>query len=121
MATDPLVTQTQVLCDIHATKDGVAGFVLTWGPMANGDVGSQISLPGNADKTIQVTGTFGSGGSATLQGSNDGVNFFALTNPSGNTIALTSAGLQTVTEAVAYICPAVTAGDGTTSLTVAVF
>ena len=120
MAVDA-VTKTQVLTDLHGTLDAVAGWLLTWGPMANSDTGVSVSLPGNADKTIQVTGTFGSGGSATLQGSNDNINFFALTDPTGTAIAITSAGIKAVTEAVAYIRPAITAGDGTTALTVVVF
>jgi hypothetical protein len=93
--------------------------------MANGDTGTPITLPGNGDKSIHVTGTFGAGGSCTLEGSNDETNpptnWFALTNPSGSVIAITSAGGQAVVEAVVWIRPHVTAGDGTTALVAKVF
>lgn len=123
MATDA-VTQTQILGNVNGTNDFAAGWVLSWGSvtgMANGDTGAPVSLPGHADRTMQVTGTFGSGGSVTLQGSNDGVNYYALNNPSGTAIAVTSAGIVACIEPVVWIRPAVTAGDGTTSLAVTVF
>lgn len=113
MTVQPLTT--------HGTGAGTAGAQLTWGPMANGDTGAPAQLPGSGDKSIAVTGTFGAAGSCTLEGSNDGTNFFALTNPTGSVIAITSAGMQAVTEACIYIRPHVTAGDGTTSLTATVF
>jgi hypothetical protein len=115
------VTKTQILTDLHGTLDAVAGWNFTWATMANGDTGAPVNFPGNADKTIQVTGTFGAAGSCTLQGSNDGVNYFALTNPTGTTIAMIVAGIQAVTEACQFVRPAVTAGDGTTALVAVVY
>lgn len=114
-------TKTQVLVDLHGTLDAVAGYSLQWAAAANGDTGAPQLLPGYADKSIQVTGTFGSGGSCTLEGSNDGVNYFALTDPTGTTIAITSAGGKAITESTMYIRPHVTAGDGTTALVATVF
>ena len=115
------VTKTQILTDLHGTLDAMSGWNFTWAAMANGDTGAPVNFPGNADKTIQVTGTFGAGGSATLQGSNDGVNYFALTNPTGTVIALTANGISAVTEACQFVRPAATAGDGTTALVAVVF
>ena len=116
------VTQTQILGGIHnGATDAVCGFINTWATMANGDTGKPVQLPGYGDKSIQVTGTFGSGGSCTLEGSNDGTNYFALTNPTGTTIAVTAAGLVAVTEACLWVRPHVTAGDGTTALVAVVF
>ena len=115
------VTQKQVLNDIHGTLDSVAGWNLQWAAMANGDTGIPVTLPGNADRTIQVTGTFGAAGSVAVEGSNDGVNYFALTNPTGTVIAITSAGGAAITEAVQYVRPHVTAGDGTTALIATMF
>jgi hypothetical protein len=115
------VTKTQILTDLHGTLDALSGWNFTWAAMANGDTGAPVNFPGYGDKSIQVTGTFGAGGSCTLEGSNDGVNFFALTNPTGTTIALTAAGIVAVTEAAQFIRPHVTAGDGTTALIAVVF
>ncbi|MDE2106110.1 MAG: hypothetical protein KGL39_53300 [Patescibacteria group bacterium] len=120
MAVDNCTT-AQVLGNFNGTLDAVAGYTLQWGPMANGDTGSPQSLPGFCDRSIAVSGTFGSGGSVALEGSNDGVNFVALTTPPGVTIALTAAGLLPCSTACLWIRPHVTAGDGTTALTVTVF
>lgn len=68
---------------------------------------------------MQASGTFGSGGSVQLEGSNDGVNWVKL-----SPAALTSAGMTTTLgaeERPRYIRPNVTAGDGTTSLTVSIW
>lgn len=92
--------------------------IFTWTPLTttNAD-GQPVGYPGR-DRSIQVTGTFGAGGSVTLQGSNDGgANWFALNDWSGAPITFTSAGLKTVRDDAALMRPFVTAGDGTTSIT----
>lgn len=93
---------------------------VTWGPMQNGDIGAApgIDLSAYTDATFQVEGTFGVGGSVAVLGSIDSVNYRACRNPQGTTIAVTAAGLTAVQEGVAHTLPSVTAGDGTTSLTV---
>jgi cystathionine beta-lyase family protein involved in aluminum resistance len=120
MAVDT-VTQTQILGNTNGTLDTCAGYVLTWGPMANSDTGAPVSLPGYCDRSIQASGTFGSGGSVAFEGSNDGVNYYALPSPGGSTIAITTAAIDPCTTAVLWIRPHVTAGDGTTSLTVTAY
>lgn len=122
-------------------QEGIDGYQVTWGPMANGDVGLGVGNPlgfgagattvagggpnlaGYADKSIQVEGTFGAAGSVACEGTNDGnaAHFRALTDPSQVTIAITAAGIKSVTEAVIWVRPHVTAGDGTTSLTATMF
>ncbi len=112
------------------------GFQVTWGPMANGDVGIGVGntvngvsvagggfFAGYADKSIQVEGNFGAGGAVALEGTNDcdATHYHPLTDPTGTVVGLTSAGLKSLTEAVIWVRPRVTAGDGTTSLTVTVF
>lgn len=92
--------------------------LMTWAGLLNGDDGGPVELPSFPDVSVQITGTFGTGGSVTLLGSNDGTNYVALTDPQGNAITKTAAGLEQVEELVRYIKPSVTAGDGTTSLTV---
>lgn len=95
--------------------------LVTWTGLLNGDTGAPVFLPDYPDRTVQVTGTFGVGGSVTLQGSNAGVTYAALTDPQGNAITKTAAAIETVTETPKYTQPNVTAGDGTTSLTVTMF
>lgn len=90
----------------------------TWANMANGDVGAPVAYPRHADKSVQVTGTFGAGGSVAVQGSNDGANYAALNDNGGTVIAITAAAVKGVGENTRSVRPAVTAGDGTTSLTV---
>lgn len=102
----------------------IAGTSYQWGPMANGDVGAPaVGAPGFPDRAMQVFGTFGVGGSVAAEGSNEATpaNWAPLTDPQGNTIAVTSAGVKTVTEATSSFRPHVTGGDGTTSVTVIVF
>lgn len=96
-----------------------------WLTMANGDTGTPL-LPEHSadyqDRTVQVTGTFGTGGSVTIQGSNDGGTTWAtLTDPLGNALTFTAAGMKQITEMAEQMRPNVTAGDGTTSLNVHIF
>jgi hypothetical protein len=89
-----------------------------WLALANGDQGSAVELVNFADRTVQVTGTFGAGGSLTVEGSLDGVTYGPLTDPQGNNLVFTSGKLETISEVVRFIRPRVTAGDGTTALNV---
>ncbi len=92
----------------------------TWASLANGDSGDPIFLPSNPDQTVQVLGTFGTGGTVILEGTLEETptTYFPLVDPQGNAISFTSAGGEVVLENVAWIRPRVTAGDGDTSLTV---
>lgn len=117
----------------------IDGWQVVWANMQNGDVGIAVgttigqgaaaqpppgggTMAGFADKTIQAVGTFGAGGSVACEGSNDaGANWFKLNDPFGNVIAITAAAMKEITEAVIWIRPHVTAGDGTTALTVTMF
>ncbi len=81
------------------------------------DVGVAIEMPGSADRSVQVLGTFGTGGSLRIEGSNDGSTYAVLTDPQGNALDFTTAKIETVMELTRYIRPRITAGDGTTSLT----
>lgn len=81
--------------------------------------GQPFDAPDFQDRTVQITGTFGTGGSVTIQGSNDdGTTWATLTDPLGNNLTFTAAGMKQITELPQYIRPFVTAGDGTTSLNV---
>ena len=93
------------------------GQTTAWGPMLNGDVGLPLQNFGGSDRSIQVTGTFGAGGTMLVEGSNDGTNYYTLVDHQGNALSITAAGLKSIDQAVAYVRPRVSAGDGTTSLT----
>ena len=99
--------------------------VVAWTPMANGDTGLPWQGAASADRSIEITGTFGVGGSVSIQGSNAvtspaaGGTWSALSDAQGGALAVTATKVETVAEFTNWIRPAVTAGDGTTSLTVA--
>jgi hypothetical protein len=100
-------------------NDDHDGWTVTWGPMANGDVGVDAPVMiGHSDRSVQVAGTFGAGGTMQWEGSIDGINFDILNDPFGVPLSFVSAKIRAVTEAVILSRPHVTAGDGTTSLTV---
>lgn len=106
---------TPTLLDIEGSA-----YIITWENMANGDVGEPVQFAGAPDRSAHVHGTFGAGGSVSLQGSNEPIpsNYATLNDPFGNAATLTAAGIKAIGELVRYIRPSVTAGDGTTSLTV---
>ncbi|HEX8957641.1 MAG TPA: hypothetical protein VF798_15280 [Burkholderiaceae bacterium] len=87
--------------------------LVSWAGLANaGDVGDTQSLPAYSEKTFTVTGTFGGGASCTIQGSNDGTNWVALTNKQGNALTFTAAGIGTSQDRPLYIRPNLAAGAG---------
>lgn len=106
----------------------VFGFHFDWAGLANGDTGAPAAGTLTAsdyipwlDRTFQVTGTFGVGGTVVIEGTNDGTNWATLTSPNGVPLSFTAAGIGQVTEVVMQMRPRVTGGDGTTSLNVNAF
>jgi hypothetical protein len=90
-----------------------------WLGLANGDSGAPLDNCDFQDRTVQITGVFGAGGSCAIQGSNDGgVTWSTLTDPLGAPLVFTSAGIKMITELPYAIRPAVTAGDGATAINV---
>lgn len=93
-------------------------WIVSWS-LANGDVGQAYGdAVGQADRSVQINGTFGVGGSVNVEGSNDNVNWFILHDLQGNNLTYTAAGLKQVQEIALWVRPNCTAGDGTTNLTV---
>jgi hypothetical protein len=92
--------------------------LVTWTGLLNTDDGAPAEWVDYSDRCFQVTGTFGAGGSCTIQGSNDGTNWAALADPQGNALTFTSQRIEQALELPRYVRPLVTAGDGTTSLVV---
>lgn len=93
----------------------------TWAPLTttNAD-GNPINFASNGTGgvTFQVTGTWGVGGAMVIEGSNDGVTYFTLTDQANAALSLTANALKSVRDTPMFIRPRVTGGDGTTSLTV---
>lgn len=89
-----------------------------WDSMANGDVGAPVTMGRRNDKTVQIFGTPGIGGTVIMEGSLDGVNYAPLKNVFNGDLSFTDDSIATITEVTTYIRPSVTAGDGTTSFTV---
>lgn len=100
------------------TPDTHFAHVVSWPAMANGDVGTPYQTGEYPDKTVQLEGTLGAGGTVLIEGSLDGENYHVLTDFSGASLSLTALGLKGVTENVLYLRPRVSGGDGDTSLTV---
>lgn len=91
---------------------------VTFAGLDNGDSGAPIDMAEWADVSVQVLGTFGAGGTVVIQGSNDNSTFATLNNPANEPLSFTAAGIEQVLERPQWLRPNVTAGDGTTDLTV---
>jgi len=92
-----------------------------WANMANGDVGQSVDMREYYDRSIQVAGTFGAGGTVVIEGTIDGDNWNVLSNGIGDSLTLTSGGIHFVTELVQFIRASVTGGDGSTDITATLF
>lgn len=89
-----------------------------WTPLiAANAVGDAFQSPGWAERSIQVHGTFDTG-VLTMQGSNDGSNWFTLTDTEGAPLIFSEAGLRQTRQAPLYTRPLMTGASGTDSLTV---
>ena len=102
-----------------ATGNSVA-MLIAWENLQVGDSGAGVTFSMCADRSVQVSGTFGVGGSLSIQGSNDGVNWYTLTGLTGHDLTFTTGGISMISEITQYIKPVITAGDGTTDLTVTI-
>ena len=109
-----MVSRTPEITSLQTWRDPV--HIIVWSWLLNGDDGVAIEMPGSSDRSIQFAGTFGTGGTIQIEGSNNGSNYVVLTDPQGNNISKTTSSLEMITELTRYIRPRVTAGDGTTNL-----
>lgn len=92
-------------------------FLRAWPNLAMGDDGEPVEMSFLTDRTVQVVGTFGGAG-VIIEGSLNGTDYAVLTDPQGNGLTVSAAKIETIMEAVAYVRPRITGGDGTTSLSV---
>lgn len=90
--------------------------IVTWAGITEADTCDPVELVGLPDRSIQFAGTFGSA-TVVAQGSNDGTNYVTLTDPQGNAISKTSAGIEMIAEVARYTRPSASGGTGQ-SLTV---
>jgi hypothetical protein len=100
--------------------------IIEWTGLLNGDDGEWIRVPFWADKCVHAYGTYGAGGNVKMEGT------ALLTSPSGNQVdSLADQGgaiinmtdveggrIATILDNTVRIRPRVSAGDGTTSITV---
>lgn len=97
-------------------------WTMAWAAIPNGNSGDPLVLHDYADRSVEIEGTIGAGGSVQIEGSNDGTNYRVLHDTGLNNLVFTSTGkLSAVLEATLYIRPNVTAGDGTTAITVTLY
>ena len=99
--------------------------ILSWTGLTNAtsDVGDPMGLAyaSYTERSVQVIGTFGAGGTVLIEGSIDNTNWATLNDPQGNALSITVAKIETLLEAVPYLRPRVSAGDVTTDLSVFIF
>lgn len=94
--------------------------LVVWTPFTHTNTtGDAFEFPDYSDRSVQITGTFDSA-TVVLEGSNDGTNWVTLTDPQGNAISKTSAGLEQIEEVTRYIRPKHSGGTSAESITVTV-
>lgn len=99
--------------------DGNRSWLVKWLNLTTtADTGLTVTLPAHSDRSVQIVGTFGAGGTIVIQGSNDGTNFKTLDDFQGNALSFTTADLENISQACYYIRPFISGGDGTTDLSV---
>jgi hypothetical protein len=98
---------------VNRSPQGQQAVVTAQWVMANSDTSVPVELTDYADRSVQVTGTFG-GATITLEGSNDGTNYVTLRDPQGVALSFTAAGLKQVMETTLYVRASITGGAGST-------
>lgn len=104
------------MATVDYTPAEVKGFgsyahVITWS-LGNADTGVPVEMPGSHIRSVQISGTFGSA-TVVIQGSNDGVTYFTLTDAQGNAISKTTAAIENIQELTRYLRPSSSGGTGT--------
>ena len=115
-----LSASNTALEDGSSLHDGPYGDVVkvTWAALDNNDSGDPIALAQFSDRSVQVGGVLGAGGTVVIEGSNDGVTYYTLNDAFGNALSLSSLGLKSIAEITAWIRPRATGGDGTTAIVI---
>lgn len=114
-----MATRTAAVTNPEQFIAGQSYLRTAWTGLLNGDDGSPQRQVSQADRSVQVKGTFGVGGTVVIEGSNDeGVSYVTLVDQAGAALSFTAAGIKQIRDLPGLIRPRVTAGDGTTSLEV---
>lgn len=108
-----MATVTPTLTRVGDQDDAVMLF--TWALTSTNTDGSLVEWTQWADRCFQAVGTWG-GATLTIQGSNDGTNWFTLSNAAGAAAAtFTADGGKAIIELPRYVRPNLTtAGTGAT-------
>lgn len=80
--------------------------------------GDSISNPGASDRTVQFIAATAGSATAILEGSNDGTNWFTLTDGQGNSISFTASGGEMVAENCLHYRPRLSTGGSGADWTV---
>jgi hypothetical protein len=104
----------------RVTTNTSTAWVEQWQDIGMSDSATEIPFSSHADRSVQVTGLFGSGGSVVIEGSNDGINWSTLTDFQGNQLSINTPKIVMVSEVTAYIRPRVISTDALTSITVSI-
>ncbi len=96
-----------------------------WVGLSDGDVADHIELPFRPDKSMQVSGNFGTGGDIRVEGSldPDAAVWGQLKDPQGNAITFLTGNdkdMETILQNAFWFRPTVAAGTGV-SVTVRIF
>ena len=104
----------------HTVETGHGFRVYTWANVLTGSTVTAAELGGQADRSVQFSGTWGSC-TMLLKGSQDDTTYFTLTDPQGNAISKTVDAIEQIEELTRYVQPSFSGGDGTQSLTISIF
>jgi hypothetical protein len=114
-----MTTRALTLTDIRAgTPQGdpaVPCKTASWTGLTDGDDGDPLptdTIVQYMDRTFQINGTFGSGGTLVIEGTNDGTNWYTLDDPQGIPLSITTAGIYQVIQVTLKMRPRVSAGTG---------
>jgi hypothetical protein len=102
-------------------KTGNDVIQVTWATMLNGDTGAPLRYHDFFDRTVQLIGTLGVGGTMVWEGTNDpagAANFVTLPDQQGVAMSFAALGIKQTSATPTWVRPRISAGDGTTSLTV---
>lgn len=102
---------------VNQTRDQRA-VIVSW-TLTDSENGNAPELPFYSDRSVQVEGDFDTA-TITIEGSNDGTNYHPLTDPQGNALAFTSAGIEAISELTRYIRPSSGAGTGSVDVTISI-
>lgn len=92
---------------------------ITYTGLTTADDGEPFQLPEYSDRSVQLTGTLGVGGTMAIEGANDDVpTYQTLTDQNDNNLSLNALKTEQVMQVTLRTRPRPTAGDGTTNLNV---